>query len=94
MVWYSHLFQNFPQFVVTHTVKGFGIVNKAEIDVFLELSCFFNDPADVGNLIITLLETKLDSILKSRDITLPTMVHLVKAIYCHLAYLTYMQSTS
>ena len=51
MVWYSHLFQNFPQFVVIHTVKGFGIVNKAEGDVFLELSCFFNDPADVGNSI-------------------------------------------
>ena len=51
MVWYSHLFQNFPQFMVIHTVKGFGIVNKAEIDVFLELSCFFYDPADVGNLI-------------------------------------------
>ena len=51
MVWYSHLFQNFPQFVVVHTVKGFGIVSKAEIDVFLELSCFFNDPVDVGNLI-------------------------------------------
>ena len=51
MVWYSHLFQNFPQFIVIHTVKGFGIVNKAEIDVFLELSCFFYDPADVGNLI-------------------------------------------
>ena len=51
MVWYSHLFQNFPQFVVIHTVKGFGIVNKAEIDVFLELSCFFYDPTDVGNLI-------------------------------------------
>ena len=51
MVWYSHLFQNFPQFVVIHTVKGFGIVKKADIDVFLELSCFFNDPADVGNLI-------------------------------------------
>ena len=50
MVWYSHLFQNFPQFIVIHTVKGFGIVNKAEI-VFLELSCFFYDPADVGNLI-------------------------------------------
>ena len=50
-VWYSHLFQNFLQFVVIHTVKGFGIVNKAEIDVFLELSCFFDDPADVGNLI-------------------------------------------
>ena len=51
MVWYSHLFQNFPQFVVYHTVKGFGIVNKAEVDVFLELSCFFDDPTDVGNLI-------------------------------------------
>ena len=50
MVWYSHLFQNFPQFIVIHTVKGFGIV-KAETDVFLELSCFFDDPADVGNLI-------------------------------------------
>ena len=51
VVWYSHLFQNFPQFIVIHTVKGFGIVNKAEIDVFLELSCFFDDLADVGNLI-------------------------------------------
>ena len=50
-VWYSHLFQNFPQFIVIHTVKGFGIVNKADIDAFLELSCFFHDPADVGNLI-------------------------------------------
>ena len=51
MVWYSHLFQNFPQFIVIHTVKGFGIVDKAEIDVFLELSCFFDDPMDVGSLI-------------------------------------------
>ena len=51
MVWYSHLFTNFPQFVVIHAVKGFGIVNKAEVDVFLELSCFFHDPTDVGNLI-------------------------------------------
>ena len=50
-VWYTHLFQNFPQFIVIHTVEGFGIVNKAEIDVFLELSCFFDDPEDVGNLI-------------------------------------------
>ena len=50
MVWYSHLFQNFPQFIVIHIVKGFDIVNKAEIDVFLELSCFFRDPADVGKL--------------------------------------------
>ena len=51
MVWYSHLFQNFPQFIVIHIVKGFGIVNKAEVDVLLGLSCFFDDPADVGNLI-------------------------------------------
>ena len=51
MFWYSHLFQNFPQFIVIHTIKGFGIVYKAEIDVFLELSCFFDDPADVDNLI-------------------------------------------
>ena len=51
MVWYSHLFQNFPQFIVIHTVKGFGIVNKPEIDVFSGLSCFFHDPADVGNLV-------------------------------------------
>ena len=51
MVWHSHLFQNFLQFLVIHTVKGFGIVNKAEIDVFLEISCFFPDPVDVGNLI-------------------------------------------
>ena len=51
VVWYYHLFQNFPQFIVIHTVKDFGIVNKAEIDVLLECSCFFDDPADVGNLI-------------------------------------------
>ena len=51
MVWYFHLLKNFPQFIVIHTVKGFGIVNKAEVHVFLELSCFFYDPADVGNLI-------------------------------------------
>ena len=51
MFWYSHLLQNITQFIVMHTVKGFGIINKAEIDVFLGLSCFFNDPADVGNLI-------------------------------------------
>ena len=49
MVWYTHLLKNVPQFVVIHTVKGFGIVNKAEVDIFLELSCFFNDPMDVGN---------------------------------------------
>ena len=51
MVWYSHLFKNFPKFVLTYTVKGFDIVNKTEVDVFLELSCFLNDPTDVGNLI-------------------------------------------
>ena len=51
MVWYFHLFQNFPQFIVIHTVKVFGVVSKAEIDVFLELSCFFDDPVDVGNLL-------------------------------------------
>ena len=51
MVWYAHLFQNIPQFILIHTVKGFGIFNKVEIDVFLELSCFSHDPADVGNLI-------------------------------------------
>ena len=51
MIWYSHLLKNFPEFVVMHTVKAFGIVNKAVVDVFLELSCFFNDPVDVGNLI-------------------------------------------
>ena len=51
MVWYSHLFKNFPQFVVIHRLKDFGIVNKAEVNVFLELSCFFDDPTDVGNLI-------------------------------------------
>ena len=51
MVWYSHLLKNFPQFAVIHTVKGFGIVNKAELGAFLELSCFFDDPKDVGNLI-------------------------------------------
>ena len=51
MVWYSHLLQNFPQFVVIYTVKGFGVINKSEVDVLLEFSCFLDDPADVGNLI-------------------------------------------
>ena len=63
MVWYSHLFQNFPQFIVIHTIKGFGIVNKAEIDVFLEISCFLDDPVDVGYLISgssTFSETRLN----------------------------------
>ena len=73
MVWYSHLFENFPLFVVIHTVKGFGIVNKVEVDVFLELSCFFNDPAN-----------ELVQIGKEY----------IKAVYCHPAYLTSMQSIS
>ena len=51
LVWYSHLFKNFPQFVVIYAVKGFGVINKAEVDIFLELSCFFDDPTDAGNLI-------------------------------------------
>ena len=51
VVWYSHLLKNFPQFIVIHTVKGFGVVNKAEVDIFLEFSCFFDDPMNVGNLI-------------------------------------------
>ena len=53
MAWYSHIFQNFPQFIVILRIKGFGIVNNEEINVFLELSCFFDDPADAGNLIIS-----------------------------------------
>ena len=60
MVWYSHLFQNFPQFIVIHTVKDFGIVNKAQIDVFLELSCFFDDPLNVDNLISGLSKSSLN----------------------------------
>ena len=59
VVWYSHLFQNFPQCIVIYTVKGFGIVNKAEIDVFLELSCFSHDPADVGIFTINLDDLSL-----------------------------------
>ena len=59
MVWYSHLLKNFPQIVVIHTVKSFEVVNKEEVNVFLELSCFFYDPMDVGNLILLLFETQL-----------------------------------
>ena len=51
MIWYSHLVKNFPQFIAIHTVKGFGVVNKAEVNVFLKLSCFLNDPVDIGSLI-------------------------------------------
>ena len=60
MVWYSHLLKNFPQFVVIHTVKSFGVVSKAEVDVFLELSRFFDDPADVGNLISAFSKSSLN----------------------------------
>ena len=72
MVWYSHLLKNFPQFIVIHTVKGFGIVNKAEIDVFLELSCFFSDPVDVGNLI-----SAFSAFLKSSLNSWKFMVHIL-----------------
>ena len=71
MVWYSHLMKNFPQLIVIHTVKGFGIVNKAEIDVFLELACFFDDPADVGNLISgssAFSKTSLSPLLMSEEL--------------------------
>ena len=61
VVWYSHLLKNFPQFIVIHTIKGSDIVNKAEIDVFLELSCFFHDPADVGNLISDSMQSQSES---------------------------------
>ena len=67
MVWYSHLFQNFPQFIVIDTVKGFGIVNQAEIDVFLKLSCFFNDSADVGNFISSSSAFSKASLLQARN---------------------------
>ena len=69
MFWYSHLFQIFSQFTVIHTVKGFGIVNKAEIDVFLELSCFFSDPSDISNLINVISSTlKIRTIhIKDKD---------------------------
>ena len=60
VVWYSHLFKNFPQFVVIHIFEDFGIVNKAEVDVFLDLSCFFNDPTDVGNLTSAFSKSKLN----------------------------------
>ena len=73
MVWYSHLFQNFPQFIVIHTVKGFGIVNKAEIDVFLDVSCFFYDPMDLGNLI-----SESSAFSKSRLNIWNFMVHILK----------------
>ena len=72
VVWHSHLFKNFLQFVVIHTIKGFGIVNKAEIDVFLEHSCFFNDPTDVGHLI-----SGSSAFSKSRVNIWKSMVHVL-----------------
>ena len=122
MVWYSHLLQNFPQFIVIHTVKGFGIVNKAEIDVFLELSCFFDDPVDIAKAFDCVDHNKLWKILREmgipdhltcllrnlyagRESTVRTghgttdwfpigKGVYVKAVYCHPAYITSMQSTS
>ena len=75
MVWYSHLLKNFQQFIVIHTVKGFGIINKADIDVFLELSCFFHDPADVGNLISgssAFSKTYLENLIKKHIVQYET----------------------
>ena len=72
MFWYSHLLKNFPQFIVIHTVKGFGIVNKAKVDVFLELSCFFCDPTDVGTLISVPLP-----FLKIQLVHLEVLVHIL-----------------
>ena len=97
MVWYSHLLKNFPQFVVIHTVRGFGVVNKAEVDVFLELSCFFDDPTDVGNLISGssaisksslnvwkfLVHVLLKSSLENFDITLLVCEMSVSPSSCH-----------
>ena len=68
MVWHFHLFQNFPQFIVMHTVKGFGIVSKTEIDVFLTFSCFFNDPVEVGNLIYGSSAFSKNSLIKKDQI--------------------------
>ena len=106
VVWYSHLLKNFPQFVAIYTIKAFGVVNKAEVDIFLELSCFFYDPTDVGNLISgssTLPASwEICMQIKKQQIE-PDMEQqsgskmgkeYVKAVYCHPAYLTYMQSTS
>ena len=78
MVWYSHLFKNFPEFVVVPTVKGFGVVNKAEVDVFLELFCFFNDPTDVGNLI-----SGSSAFSKSSLNIWKFMVHILLNIHSH-----------
>ena len=87
MVGYSHLFQNFPQFIVIHTVKGFGIVNKAEVDVFLKLFCFFNDQIDVGNLICGSSDFSLSSftfIKKIFSFSLPSTKRMVSSAYLRL----------
>ena len=75
MVWYSHLFKNFSQFVVIQIVKGFGVINKAEVDVFLELSCFFDDPTDVGNLISGSLSTSAKNQRQTTNVQL-------QSVYC------------
>ena len=72
VVWYSHLFKNFPQFIVIHRVKGFGVLNKAEVDAFMELSCFFDDPMDIDNLI-----SGSSAFLKSSLIIWKFMVHVL-----------------
>ena len=81
VVWYSHLLKKFPQFVVIHTVKGFGIVNKAEVDVFLELSCFFDDPTDIGNLIPGSSAFSKSSLLKFMSIE--SVMPFNHLILCH-----------
>ena len=81
--WYSHLFQNFPQFIMIHTVKGFGIVNKAEIDVFLELSCFLNDPMGDGNLI-----SGSSAIAKSSLNIWKFLVHICWSLACKILSMT------
>ena len=103
VVWYAHILQNFPQFTVIHTVEGFGTVYKEEINVFLELSCFFYDPADVGNLIsgssafsktsLNIWKFMVHVLLKPG---LENFEHYFTSMWdgCNCAYLTYMQSTS
>ena len=95
VVWYSHLFQNFPQFIVIRTVKGFGIVNKAEMGVLLELSCFFNDPVDVGNLICgssAFSETSLNIWKFSVDILLKSGLENFEHYFTRLYSLKYSET--
>ena len=81
MVWYSHLFQNFPEFIVNRTVKGFGVVYKTKIDVFLELSCFFDDPVDIGNLISG---SSAPFYILAKNVCGLQFVHILTKIYCCL----------